>query len=299
MVVEPSERSVDMKKEFGVMVLNSIANVFLSVLKIVVGFLFNSQLLLADGIHSASDLLTDIFSIIGLKLAEKPEDEAHPFGHGKLEYAAAITVSMIIFFVTYNLILEVMSEWNVVSTEVEWLVMIVAAITFVVKYLLSNYVLKKGRELHSLTLENSGVESKTDAYSTVVVMIGLVITAAGLSYDIPVLVYGEKIATVFVIGMLLKAAGTIYFNAIVGIAGTYADKEIVERYSLILKEMDEDVVVESLLVFKEGISYAVALTLAFDRHMDAEAIHKTFKAVRHSLAKKGEVNKVSIDIVVV
>ncbi len=86
------------KKQFFVMIVNAITNILLSLSKVGVGFVYNSQLLIADGIHSASDLLTDFFSIIGLKFANKPKDEAHPFGHGNLEYASSLTVSVLIFF---------------------------------------------------------------------------------------------------------------------------------------------------------------------------------------------------------
>jgi len=287
-----------MKIEIQVMVINSLTNILLTLLKILGGLFFNSQLLLADGIHSGSDLMTDLFSIIGLKLSGRPADEAHPFGHSKLEYAAGLTMSMFIFFITYNLTRDVISEWNQLNTFLEAIVVVIAIITLIVKYCLSVFVLKKAKVLNSLTLENSGIESRTDALSTFVVLLGLVLKSIGLHYNIQLLIYSEKIATVFVIMMLLKAAGTIYFNALVGIAGTPAEKRISENYLESIKSWDPTIRIDSFLVIKEGTEYAVAATLAFDPSTELKDVYFTLKQIKEQLLKESGICKVSMEFVI-
>ncbi len=285
-----------MKSELGVMIINSVTNILLTFMKIVVGFLFNSQLLIADGIHSASDLLTDVFAIVGLKLSSRPKDDDHPFGHSKLEYLASITVSMLIFFVTYNLIIELISNWNVVSNTIEKIVLFVAGITFIIKFILSSYVLKKGQEFSSLTLRNSGLESRTDAISTIIVVIGLLLTVIGIKYNIDILLYSEKIATVFVIVMLIKVAGEIYYNSMIGMAGTFADEKIKEKYIKMIA--NENVKIDEIIVIKEGTQNAISITLVFNKTCSIEKVYSIKERVKSILLNENDVNKVSVDFTV-
>ena len=79
-----------MRKENKVMFISLIVNFSLSFLKVITGIIFSSGALIADGVHSFSDLSTDFFAILGNYLARKPADKEHPFGHGKIEYLTSI-----------------------------------------------------------------------------------------------------------------------------------------------------------------------------------------------------------------
>ncbi len=140
--------------------------------------------------------------------------------------------------------------------------------TFIIKLLLSRYVLYQAKKLDSHTLKSSGIESRTDAYSTIVVIIGLLLTYAGLEYKITWLVYAEKLATLIVIFMLIKAASEIFYNSIVGIAGTYADDEVKEEFKNkieeIIKQDNNNYTLGDLYVFKQNVHYALLIKLVFD-----------------------------------
>ncbi len=291
------------KKQFFVMVVNAITNVLLSIAKIAVGFMYNSQLLIADGIHSASDLLTDFFSIIGLQFAKKPKDEAHPFGHGNLEYASSLVVSVLIFFLVYELIKELMADWSVLATEVSFFVLSVSFVTFIVKLLLSWYVLYQAKKLDSHTLKSSGIESKTDAYSTIVVILGLLVTYVGLKYSITWLVYAEKVATIVVIFMLIKAASEIFYTSIVGIAGTYASDEIKEEFKDIIEEIikldDTNYTFDDVIVLKQGVHYALLVAVIFDNKTSLDDAAKAIDILREKLYSQEQVAKVSIEFKVI
>ncbi len=285
-----------MNKQFFVMIVSSSVNVLLAVLKIVIGFVFNSQLLLADGIHSASDLLTDIFALVGLKMARKPKDEDHPFGHGNLEYASSLTVAIIIFFMAYELIKELIADWFVVSASVSYYVLGVSLFTFVCKILLSSFVYYHAIKLDSITLKNSAIESRVDAYSTLVVIVGLLLTSAGIEHNIWWLVYAEKCATILVIVMLIKAAWTIYYTAVVGIAGTYADDSIKDEFLHRITTADFPFEVQHILVLKQGIHYAVQIHILLDKHMPLPEAVIHSKNLRNFLFEDERIQKVSIEM---
>ena len=84
-----------MKKSF-------IVNFFLIIVKILFGIIFGSIALIADGVHSVSDLLSDIFVILGINHSLKPADEDHPFGHGKFEYVLSFILGLSIILIASN-----------------------------------------------------------------------------------------------------------------------------------------------------------------------------------------------------
>ncbi len=289
-------------KQLFVMIVNAITNILLSVAKILVGFLYNSQLLIADGIHSASDLLTDFFSIIGLQFAKKPRDEAHPFGHGNLEYASSLTVSILIFFMVYGLIVELYQSWSILPTQVSLFVLAVSFATCIIKLFLSVYVLYQAEKLDSHTLRSSGTESKADAYSTVVVILGLLLTYAGIKHGITWLLYAEKLATVVVILMLTKAAWEIFFQSIVGIAGTYAPKEvqqnILQRVTEHIQDKALHFTVEELVAMKYGLDYGVLLTLVFTEEIPLQQASEEMQDLREFLYADKRIKKVTMEFTV-
>ena len=85
-----------MSKVTTVMVISFITNSFLSLIKIIFGCIGHSSALIADGIHSFSDLSTDIVAMLGDFFARKPADRKHPYGHGKLEYLTSIFIGFVI-----------------------------------------------------------------------------------------------------------------------------------------------------------------------------------------------------------
>ena len=94
-----------MKKSF-------VVNIFLVIVKILTGLFFNSVALIADGIHSISDLLSDVFVILGIRHSLKPADDEHPFGHGKFEYVLSLMLGVFILIIAYGLGKEVLNNYN-------------------------------------------------------------------------------------------------------------------------------------------------------------------------------------------
>ena len=93
-----------MEKVSKIMFVSVFTNLILAIIKMIFGFIGKSSALLADGIHSLSDLITDFFAIIGSKLSEKPADSKHPYGHGKLEYLTSIVISIVVLTLGITLI---------------------------------------------------------------------------------------------------------------------------------------------------------------------------------------------------
>ena len=91
-------------------ILGITGNLFLSIIKGIIGFLTNSQAMIADSFNSAGDILTSLMTFIGNKIASEPSDESHNFGHGKAEYIYSMLISIIIIYMSYKVFMNSLSS---------------------------------------------------------------------------------------------------------------------------------------------------------------------------------------------
>lgn len=182
-----------------VLTVSLVINTFLSLFKIIMGIIFLSGSLVADGIHSFSDLITDIVGIIGAVFSKKPPDEKHPFGHGRMEYLISIFIGLVIIILSITIIFESLRK-NIVIPSV--LTIFVSLITIIVKYFLARFLVKKGKELDSSILVSSGSESSTDVISSIVVLISSIL----MQLDIEFFKYSDIIASI-IVGIFIFKVG--------------------------------------------------------------------------------------------
>ena len=112
-----------------------MTNIFLAVFKIVFGILGSSGALIADGIHSLSDMITDIFAGIGNIISKKPADYEHPFGHGNAEYLTCLVIGIIIAIMGINVINEGISKGITIPSVY---VSLISLTTIIIKLFLWN-----------------------------------------------------------------------------------------------------------------------------------------------------------------
>ena len=203
-----------MEKVTKVLVKSLIVNILLTLTKFVFGIIYKSKVLVADGIHSLSDLATDIVSIYGSKLSLKPADTEHPYGHGKIEYLTSIVIGAVILALALSLL---GNSLNAKTTITSNMVLYVTIFTILAKYLISRYILSKGVKYKSNLLVASGKESRSDVISSAIVIVTYFLSK--LSSYSKIFLYSDTIGT-FSIGLIiLKTAYRILKENIVSILG--------------------------------------------------------------------------------
>ncbi len=184
-----------------VMTVSVVTNILLAISKIVSGIVFTSTALIADGIHSFSDLVTDFFAIIGSHISQKPADLEHPFGHGNAEYLTSLGISVMILGVGVGVIYNSLLSKAQVSSAI---VIVVSLLTIFAKYFLSSYIIRKGKQYKNAILLSSGKESRTDVVSSIVVLFSSILIQ--FSDQFPILLYAEKAAAIL-IGLFIFGVG--------------------------------------------------------------------------------------------
>lgn len=279
-----------------VMTKSFIANFTLIVVKIVGGILFTSTALIADGVHSISDLLTDIFVILGITHSAKPADEEHPLGHGKFEYVLSIFLGFSIMFMAYQIIINVATNFNEITTIPKMVSLVVVLFVVLIKLLLSRYVLSEGRRLESEVLIASGKESMTDVISSVVVFVGITATLIGDALSISWLHYGDKVAGIVVALLIVKIAISIIIDNVQSILGKSASKTTLERTRARVLKIDGVLAVDRLNMIVYGHYYQVLIDIRVDGTISVKDGHDIASIVQDTLKKDPKITHVTVHV---
>lgn len=174
-------RSLESQK---ITLIGAAINLILSVAKVTVGIIGQSQALIADGIHSVSDLLSDALVWFAAKHAGEAPDDGHPYGHGRFETAATLGLGIVLLIIATGIILDAISRLfdpeNLLQPT--FITIVVAALSIVSKEALYWYTIRTANKLHSPMLKANAWHHRSDAISSVIVLIGVVGTILGLPY---------------------------------------------------------------------------------------------------------------------
>lgn len=158
-------------------ILGIICNALLSSSKILVGLIFSSVSIVADGINNLSDAASSIVTLIGFKLASKPADKDHPFGHARIEYIAGLIVSFIILMLGIELIKS--SFAKIISPEqLEFSILMIIVLIFSILVKLFMYLvnMKLAKKISSATIMATAKDSLNDVIATSAVLASLIIS---------------------------------------------------------------------------------------------------------------------------
>lgn len=154
------------------------ANILLSVIKIIIGYITASLSIVADGFNNLADVGSSVVTLIGFKLANKPADRDHPFGHGRMEYISAFIVSFLILLVGFELLKNsVTSLINGTPAPIfSNTAIIVLVISIVVKLWLFIFNRKIGKAIDSSALVATAKDSLNDSIATAAILVSAIVT---------------------------------------------------------------------------------------------------------------------------
>lgn len=199
------------------------ANLFVAILKMVIGAKIQSSSMTADGFHSLTDGTSNIIGIIGIGFALKPKDEDHPYGHKKFETLAGLGIAMMLFFVSINIIKEAFSKFLhpiIPNVTVESIIALV--ITVIINVFVSTYEHRKGKELTSDILVADSMHTRSDIF----VSIGVLATLVGLKLGLPAIL--DPIVSLIVALLIIKAGYDIFKDT----SSILVDKYVVDNNAI-------------------------------------------------------------------
>lgn len=213
--------------------IGSVIDLVLGVLKIVVGGLSSSAALIADGVHSLSDLATDFMVIVVLRLSHRGPDKDHPWGHGRYETVGTVALGTILIIVGLGMVYEIgMNVFHEGPQPIPgWPAILAALISVIAKEWIFRYSLKIGKALNSDLLIANAWHSRTDALSSIVVLVALIGATLGLWWL-------DALAAVIVAGMVGKIGWELVAKSVSELVDTALPPERVSEYRNIVMSVD-------------------------------------------------------------
>ncbi|MDV0445604.1 Manganese efflux system protein MneP [Methanimicrococcus sp. At1] len=275
----PFQNSACKSKEgVRVTVIGMIVNIILTIIKIAAGFIGNSAALIADGVHSLSDLLSDFVVIFSIRISAKPEDETHNYGHKKIETLASVIVGLMLLFAGISILYEgavTIYEFTqgVPIEKPAMIAFYVALISIACKELLYQYTHRVAKKLGSDMIEVNAWHHRTDAFSSVGVAAG--IGVAILLGDQWAII--DPIMAVLLALYILYIAFKIIYNSINDLMEASLDPEVNDEIKSVILNCGGVLNVHSLKTRKLGSSKAIDVHIMVDEDLtvkEASVIQK-------------------------
>lgn len=275
-----------------VTLIGSVIDLVLGVVKIIVGWLAHSQALVADGLHSLSDLGTDKLVLYAAKHAHREADEDHPYGHGRIETLATVGLGLALTLVAIGIAYDAIQRMNQPDLLMNPGVgaLIVAVVSVISKEAIYHYTMRTARRLRSNMLIANAWHSRSDAISSIVVVIGVAGTMMGYPYL-------DAVAAIAVAVMIAKIGFDLVRSSSKELIDTALEPEVVEKIRDEVFRVDGVRALHMLRSRSSGGAALVDLHLQVDPHISVSEGHQIGDTVRRRLISRiEEVTDVTVHI---
>lgn len=273
------ERYQDTKKAsyFGI-----IGNIFLFIIKIIIGFISNSQAMLADAINSGSDILNSILTFIGNRIASKTADDDHNLGHGKAEYIYSLIISIIMLMLGYKVISR--SAKSLIKPELYnysiWLI-IICIITIITKLTLYIYTNKIAKKHNNILVKANANDHRNDCFITASTLISVILMANNIKYI-------DSIVAILIGIWIIINASSIFINSYDVLMDKTCPEEIKKEVLSIVKRHKEIEKVTHFNATPVGYQYQISFSIFVDGNLTTFASHEIANNLEKEIDKEVE-----------
>lgn len=208
--------------------LGMVVNIALAIIKMIIGVAVSSLAMIADGIHSLSDLATDVAVLIGSYWGAKKPDRTHPYGHGRIETFSGAFVALVLMavggFMIYQATLSIARNE---STSAHWAILAGALLSIIAKEWLYQATKKVARRVHSPAVYANAWHHRSDAFSSVAVLIGFVAMVAGFDH-------GDQVAAIAVGLMIIVVGVKVIADSLMELTEGAVDPETVDHIKSVI-----------------------------------------------------------------
>ena len=264
-----------------VTILSIILNILLTVLKILSGIFGKSSAIIADGIHSASDIITSLGVLIGNNLAKKPKDLEHPYGHERIETIISFILASVLILVAIQIgingISSLLNPNNILTPNV--LPLIVSFISVIIKEFQFRITIKVANKINSPSLKADAWHHRSDALSSIAAFIGI----GGAILGIKIL---DPIATIIVALIVIKVGFNIFKASFDELIDRSIDISDIHAIKDITKETLEITSINSFKSRKHGPFAYIDMTISLNKNLTLFEAHKVADNLEKNIIKK-------------
>ena len=205
-------------------IIGIIANLLLFIVKLTIGFMTGSVSIMSDGFNNLSDVMTCFVTVLGYRIASKPADREHPFGHGRVEYVVSFVIAVVIFTVSFELIKQgiqqIMEPNEILFRPVLMLILVLSiGVKLWISYL--NHTI--GKRIDNLAMIATAQDARNDAWSTLITIVAMLLSQLKTTFPF------DGVATLVIACFILKSGYELVKEIIDRLIGKPADKELVKQ----------------------------------------------------------------------
>lgn len=262
---------------------NAGVNVALTLGKGGIGVATGSRALIADAVHSAADVVGSVAVLIGLRIARKPPDADHPYGHGKAEIISSAVVAIALIGaaiqVGYQSVAAFFEPPLLPHASAAW----AAGLSVVIKEVLYQYNFRLGRRLHSKALLASASDHRSDVYSSAAALAGILLSLVGQATGHRWLLHMDALAGAFVALLILKMGYDIAQESLQMLMDRVVEYKDLVPYQLVIEQVVGVEHIDSLRARDHGQYVIVDVKISVDAQISVLAGHDIAAEVKRSL----------------
>ncbi len=275
------------KEIYKVTLIGSAGNVALLTFKFIAGLLGHSSAMIADAVHSLSDFVTDLVVLVFVSISAKPQDQSHDYGHGKFETIATFLIGLALVAAATGIVvsggLKLAAWWNGEALEAPgWIALWAALLSIVIKELLYQYTVRKGRQLDSQVMIANAWHHRSDALSSIGAAIGIG-GAIWLGNRWTVL---DPVASIVVGLMLVKVAWELLKTSVSELTESSLPAETEQEIEQIIQSFPDVQEPHNLHTRRIGNRIAIEAHIRMDGHLPLQTVHDRATTIEHKLKER-------------
>ena len=262
--------------------LGIICNLFLFVIKGIIGFITNSQAMIADSFNSIGDIFTSVMTYIGNKIASVPRDEDHNLGHGKAEYIFSMLMSIVMIFTSLvilkNAVLSVINETEYNFSK--WLI-IVCIITIVIKLCLYIYTSRLAKKHNNLLIKTNSRDHRNDCFMTSLTLISCICSYYNIKYI-------DGVVAVVITTFILVTSILIFIESYDVLMDKSISNDTKKKVLDIIKNHEEVKRIQHFNSTPIGYRYQISFTIFVDGNLSTFESHDIANTLEKEIMKEIE-----------
>lgn len=260
-------------------ILSIFVNLILAIGKLIVGFLTKSASVLAEGVHSGMDVISSIVSLIGIKISKKPVDKKYPYGHYKYEVISGLFITILLFMTgLWIMYKSYIGFLNPKLVSISYLALWIMLLSAILNEIMARLKIHFGKKENSLSLLSDGVHDRVDVYTSIVVLIGLVI--------MPYWIYVDSILALLIGLYIIKESFELGKEATNSLLDVYAGDEVESKIIKIIER--HNIEYSELKTLKKGAVITANFTIKLDKSMNVDDVSKITSHLRRDLISEIE-----------
>lgn len=267
-----------------------IGNIFLLIIKAIVGLVSNSQAMIADSINSAGDIFASLMTFIGNKIASAPGDEDHNFGHGKAEYIFSMFVSISMILISAKLLYDSILTLILGSELIfSWFLVLVCIVTIITKLILYLYVKKAYKKYNNILFEANMEDHRNDCLVTTFTLISILLSKVGIYWFDGIVGIGISLWICYTGSKIFIES----YNVLMDISIDENTKELILDLANSYKDIKK---IKNVTSSPVGYKYMIFLTIQVEGDMTTRESHNLADCLEQDISKLEKVYKAIVHV---